>query len=378
MDTEPQPPDPGAAAANVATLPPSLEPCAAIDALLARPERYGFFQATRLLFRTHGLADLRAGGREAVRFGVIDSLSFPPGEITALQPASSLVDAELRMTVNFLGLTGPSGVLPHHYTRWLIARARARDPGPRDFLELFNHRLLLLFWHAWRKHRPEIALEFGLGQGVLRHVHDLVGMGTPALYERMYPRKRPASPARQATDAQRLPAAALGYYSGLVAQRPHGIGSLSQVVGDLLGAAVRAQGCFGSWQRIPRRDRTRLGRRAHALGEGCVLGSRYWDRQTTLQLRIGPLDRKRFQTLLPSGALLADVVELTRFLTGLALDLRIKLALRADQVPRLALGARGDDAPRLGWNTWLGGRRSRAPADEVEFRFSAMGGESWL
>ncbi|HEY9541987.1 MAG TPA: type VI secretion system baseplate subunit TssG, partial [Luteimonas sp.] len=151
-----------------------------------------------------------------------------------------------------------------------------------------------------------------------------------------------------------------------------------QVVGDLLGAAVRAQGCFGSWQHIPRRDRTRLGRSAHALGGGCVLGSRYWDRQTTLQLRIGPLDRKRFQTLLPSGALLADVVELTRFLTGLALDLRIKLALRADQVPRIALGARGDDAPRLGWNTWLGGRRSPAPADEVEFRFSAMGGESWL
>src|SRR3546814_5187197 len=71
---------------------------------------------------------------------------------------------------------------------------------------------------------------------------------------------------------------------------------------SLLGAAVRAQGCFGSWQRIPRRDRTRLGRSAHALGGGCVLGSRYWDRQTTLQLRIGPLDRKRFQTLLPSGA----------------------------------------------------------------------------
>src|SRR3546814_5626463 len=88
---------------------------------------------------------------------------------------------------------------------------------------------------------------------------------------------------------------------------------------SLLGAAVRAQGCFGSWQHIPRRDRTRLGRSAHALGGGCVLGSRYWDRQTTLQLRIGPLDRKRFQTLLPSGALLADVVELTRFLTGLAL-----------------------------------------------------------
>src|SRR3546814_17939287 len=75
--------------------------------------------------------------------------------------------------------------------------------------------MLRLFWHAWRKHRPEIALEFGLGQGALRHVHDLVGMGTPALYERLYPRARAPSPSPGQSDAQRPPAAALGYYRGL-------------------------------------------------------------------------------------------------------------------------------------------------------------------
>src|SRR3546814_3457646 len=76
MNTEPLPPGPDDDDANAATLPPSLAPRAAIYALMAQPERYGFFQAARLLFRTHGLTDLRAGGREAVRFGVIDSLSL--------------------------------------------------------------------------------------------------------------------------------------------------------------------------------------------------------------------------------------------------------------------------------------------------------------
>jgi type VI secretion system protein ImpH len=355
-----------------APTPPSLLPRAALEALLAQPERYGFFQAVRLLYRSHRIDGLHTGsGRETVRFAVPDSLSFPAGEIAGLQPAPAQIDAEHRLIVNFFGLTGPSGVLPRHYTRWLIARARARDPGPREFFELFNHRLLLLFWHAWRKHRPEIALEFGLGQGVLRHIYDLVGMGTPALFGRMYP----ATPAR--TDGRSLPGAALAYYSGLISQQPHGIGSLSQVVGDVVGAPATAQGCLGSWQRIAMRDRTRLGRQAHALGDGCVLGTRYWDRQTTLQLRIGPLDRAHFEALLPDGGLLAGVVELARFLTGLALDLRIKLALSADQVRPVALGARGAGAARLGWNTWLSGRRSTDPADEVEFHFSAMGGESW-
>src|SRR3546814_12722828 len=130
------------------------------DVCSAALERDGFFQAARLLFRTHGLTDLRAGGREAVRFGVIDSLSFPPGEITALQPAPEQVDAELRMTVAFPGLTGPRGVLPHHYTRWLTARARAPAHGPADFLDLFTTRLLLLSWRPWRNPRPAIPTQF--------------------------------------------------------------------------------------------------------------------------------------------------------------------------------------------------------------------------
>src|SRR3546814_18037173 len=107
---------------------------------MAQPERYGFFQAARRLFRTHGLTDLRGGGRAAVRFGVIDSLSFPPGEITALPPAPAQVDAELRITVAFLGLRGPRGVLPHRSTRWLIPRERAREPGPPGFQELVHTR----------------------------------------------------------------------------------------------------------------------------------------------------------------------------------------------------------------------------------------------
>src|SRR3546814_17557911 len=66
MNTEPLPPGPDDDDANAATLPPSLAPRAAIDALMAQPERYGFFQAARLLFRTHGLKIGRASGRERV------------------------------------------------------------------------------------------------------------------------------------------------------------------------------------------------------------------------------------------------------------------------------------------------------------------------
>ena len=56
---------------------------------------------------------------------------------------------------------------------------------------------------------------------------------------------------------------------------------------------------------------------------------------------------------------------------------RVRLSLRADQVAPLRLGARDQDRPQLGWNTWLGGRRDPRPAKDCEFHFSAMGGQSW-
>lgn len=345
--------------------PPGLRAFAPLQALSERPWDFGFFQAVRLLYLVEGLPPrLGASTPDRLRFAAPATLSFPPGEIVDLVREG---DARTTLTVNFLGLTGPSGILPRHYTEWLIARRQSRDTSARDFLDLFNHRLVTLFWHAWAKHRIDVNREFETGRGVLRYVYDLIGLGTPTLYARVAPR---AAAARPPAAAARLPRGALGYFSGLIAQRPHGSASIARVVADVTGAEVEVAGCHGTLQPIPHADRTRLGQRAHTLGEGCVLGAAVWDRQTTLLVRIGPLDRARFDSLLPCGNLLGSVVELLRFLTGLALDLHVKLALRADHVSATRLG--GDDSARLGWNSWLGGRRGTAPADECEFHFSGL------
>ncbi|MFN3310974.1 MAG: type VI secretion system baseplate subunit TssG [Thermomonas sp.] len=346
--------------------PDPMQP--ALERLHAQPGRFGFFQAVRLLYGAHGFDGRGSGARPGpLRFTTPASLAFPPSELASVNEA----DGHLQVCVNFLGLTGPSGVLPRHYTELLIARRLNRDRAAQDFLDLFNHRLTALFWLAWAKHRPEIGRQFGFHNSVLRYLEHIVGLGTPALQARLHP------PPRAAAQGRPLPGAAMLYFSGLIAQRPHGEHAIAQVVSAVVDAPVQANGCLGTWQRIAPEARTRLGRVNHALGAGGVLGTRYWDRQTTLRLTIGPLRRERFNTLLPRGPRLGDVIELCRFLTGLALDLRVRLSLHADQVPPLRLGARGEERPQLGWNTWLRGRRSRRPTTDTEFHFSAMGGQSW-
>lgn len=342
----------------------------AIDRLLHDPGRFGFFQAVRLMYGDSGFDGRGTGTRPGpLRFTTPASLSFPPSELQSI----TRTEATTRVCVNFLGLTGPSGVLPRTYTEMLIARHQVnRDHSAQEFLDLFNHRLVALFWLAWAKHRPEIGRQFGFNNSVFRYLEHIVGLGTPALQAQLHPGKRGNTATRKP-----LPSAALTYFSGLIAQRPHGEVSLAQVVSAVVGAPVQANGCLGTWQDIGREAQTRLGRNSNRLGHGCVLGTRYWDRQTTLRLTIGPIDGMRFNSLLPTGELLPDIIELSRFLTGLALDLRIRLSLRAEEVPPLRLGARTVDRPHLGWNTWLGGRRATCPAQDCEFHFSAMGGQSW-
>ena len=130
---------------------------------------FDFFQAVRSCIGLH--PDRARVGRagppaqEAVRFRVLPSLSFPPSSIHELRARRPGAARSRRMTVSFLGLTGPSGVLPRHYTEQLLP-ARTRPQGPengalRDWLDLFNHRMISLFYRAWEKYRFWIAHERG-------------------------------------------------------------------------------------------------------------------------------------------------------------------------------------------------------------------------
>ena len=184
----------------------------ALERLHAEPGRFGFFQAVRLLYSANGFDGRGTGARPGpLRFTTPASLAFPPSELHSIETG----DSNTRVCVNFMGLTGPSGVLPRTYTELLIARKTHRDRSAQEFLDVFNHRLVSLFWLAWAKHRPEIGRQFGFQNSVLRYLEYVVGLGTPALQARLHPNKRVAQKTRE------LPGAALGIATAEVARRQH-------------------------------------------------------------------------------------------------------------------------------------------------------------
>jgi type VI secretion system protein ImpH len=338
---------------------PTLE-----ETLKEEPYRFEFFQAVRLLERllparaAVGRHDTPPGG-EVVRFRTRPTLQFPASEVYEVKRALE-DEAPAEMSVAFMGLTGPSGVLPSHVTELVAERARARDHTLWEFLDLFSHRMVSLFYRAWERYRFMVAFERGKHDELTDDLFALVGMGTRGLRERLG-----------------LPDKALIFYGGLVAQRPHSGSAVESVLGDYFGVPAHLEPFTGQWLELDEESRTRLGAANSQLGCSTVAGTRVWDAQSKFRVRFGPLKLKQFERLLPvfcqpwqpsrlsplkrkgnerllpASTNYGAAVSLGRLMGGAELDFDMRLVLKAEEVPDCALGESGVTRPRLGWTTWL-------------------------
>ena len=129
------------------------------------------------------------------------------------------------------------------------------------------------------------------------------------------------------------------------------------LVSDWLGMRVEVVEFAGAWLSLPPDQRTRLSANGAwcRLGVDAAAGVRAWDPQARIILRIGPLDLKGFQLLLPDRVALHRLVSLVRAYLGFELGFAINPVLAAREVPPLLLTAAADPPPRLGWNTWIPG-----------------------
>ena len=105
------------------------------EELREHPGWFQFFQAVRLMHRMlpdrEPVGALLRPDREVLRFSANNLLAFPPSQIQMLDWAA---DGPARMKVNFMGLTGPMGVLPYCYTELIRDRDRLERLYHRGFL----------------------------------------------------------------------------------------------------------------------------------------------------------------------------------------------------------------------------------------------------
>ena len=244
--------------------------------LREEPYLFEFFQAVHLLERL--FPDKAPVGRfqppsaEVVRFVANSTLNFPASEVQSLDWPE---DGAGRMKVNFMGLTGSQGVLPLYYTSLLAERTRSGDLSAADFFDIFNHRMISLFYLAWEKYRFSIAYEREGLDPFSHHLMDLIGLGTPGLQNRL-----------PVIDDSLL------YYAGLLAQRPRSAEALRNLLCDYFEVPVGVEQFAGGWYPLDRNTQTALQGglgESEQLGFGAVVGDEVWDQTARVRIGIGPL-----------------------------------------------------------------------------------------
>jgi type VI secretion system protein ImpH len=309
------------------------------EMLADEPFRFHFFQAVRLLERM--APERESVGRfvplasEVVHFSAHQTTTFPASEIQSLKFEEG---KPARMAVNFMGLTGPLGLLTPYYTEYILERMRRKDFTLRDFLDIFNHRAISLFYRGWKKYRSGITHEAAGGNPLSSQLLALVGLGLPGLQER-----------------QTVADETIIYYAGLFSQHPRSAIALEQILSDYFGVATVVEQFAGAWYKLDRISQSSLdesGRYSEMLGLGTVLGDEVWDQQSVVRIRLGPLSMSQYLDFLPTGTAWEPLRSMVRFYFNDQLDFEVQLVLRRDETPFCELGGLGEAGPLLGWTTW--------------------------
>ncbi len=302
--------------------------------------RMEFFQAVRLLQRMEQgrspVGYFLPPGSEAVRFTVRNSLAFPPSQLYSLERGK---DGQLEMVVQFMGVCAAVTVMPHAYTEYLLLLVKNKDHAMADFFDLFNHRMISLFYRGWEKFRFFIGYEAGREDNLTPRILDFLGLGTAGLRERTV-----------------LPDEAYMAYSGLLSRHTRTAGGLRQILEDYFGVSVTIVQFAGTWRFLPRENQTEFtgaNRASERLGIGTVVGSEVWDHHGRIRVQIGPLGFDEYVNFLPGASAHRELEGWVRFYSSGKYEAEVQLILKKGEAPACELGLRGPSGPRLGLASWL-------------------------
>lgn len=359
-----------------------------IARMLADPRRADFFLLVRALQAAAGPGIPRVGeslklSQEVVRFGQPPFLDFaaasidgvrtrrsvlartpavveanPPAPKPAAEPDAEDEGARHKIYQYFFGLFGPNGALPLHLTEYALSRWRHhKDPVLIEFADLFHDRMVAFFFRAWAEARMEVDFDRGLAESrFATYIGSLCGLGSPSVYGR-----------------DSIGELAKLHYVGHLARQVRNAEGLRDLLQDYFQVPVEVLTFQGRWLELPMSSRCRLGGPpgSRELGQTTLLGSRVWDCQLTIRIRIGPLGLSDVARFLPGGKSFQRLRDWLRIYCTQPFFWDVQMVVLKEQVKPIQLGGAEPGVAsgcggRLGWTTWLTTRPlERNPEDLI-------------
>jgi type VI secretion system protein ImpH len=325
-----------------------------IDKLLSSPQSFDLLKAIALLdqeasqmgFSPLDSRDSRPGletiGRQSVRLSGQSSLGFVPSDVSAVTSSPETGEA-FKLLTAVMSLAGNTGPLPLAFTEELIARNANQDFATRDFLDLFHHRLLRLFYLIRKRSHPGLSIQDPWQSAVPRLVSHLANLP-------------PVRSARIEYSPATYPR-----HSSLLAMESRSVVGLRQYLFDRLGIRFQIESFVGRWQFLKGGFVNRLGSstseptsaRGHQtiLGRNAILGQRVMVPTHGIRLTAGPMPSKIIDGLLPGAPDHSKLKTcLIQYLPS-STSVEVSLSPLRASIPRPILAAKAN--LRLGQTAWL-------------------------
>lgn len=266
-----------------------------------------------------------------------------------------------RIDVSFMGLYGAAAPGPLYFSELIIDPTVEEVAHLRNFLDLFNHRLLSFYYRAWQKYRYPYRYEPRAKDAFSAKVLAFTGLRD-----------------EEARSQTHLHVPRLVKYVGLLSMRTRPLVGLRRLLADYFRhlltdaeaqAVARGEGedpgerqlavralerlrirsWMLRWVEIPAEEQNRIGLRNSSLGQSLTLGEATPNRTGKFRVRLGPLTYRAYRRLLPGGEPFRLLCALTRLWVGDRLDFDFEIVLRRQDVPEAQLG----EGVQLGWTGWI-------------------------
>ena len=292
-----------------------------IDTLFSEPAAFEFFQAVRLLQRhlkhTKNI-DAEKALNDFIQFNATLSLAFQKSELESLVACEN--NNGYILIPSMIGLTGNLGALPLVYTQKLNTNSWAKKNGSTVFLDLFNNRLINLFYKASIQYNLPLLAELKQDKHYLDCIHALSGI----------------SP-RPSIVNNKLISQVLAEFGGLLQGQMLNAESIQQLLSAVLKQPVIVHQFIPEWFTIPNESRNYLSAPHIQLGLNTFCGERVKQIDSKIQLEIGPLDYVTYLKFLPEGEFNKILRQLLKKIISFTTHVEVVLVIDKNQVRNIQL-----------------------------------------
>ncbi|OUY08252.1 type VI secretion system baseplate subunit TssG [Acinetobacter populi] len=275
------------------------------------------------------LGDELRFGKNNFRFGQSAHMSFQPRQVRQIEQKNKYV----KVDINGFGLFGPNGPLPLHITEYIYEKKiHQKEQTFNDFLDIFHHRLISLFYKSWRNAQDVISLDNQDIWQFSRYIASLTGSADHQnlkkdihIYNKFY-------------------------YTGYLLNQNIPVNNLKDILSQYFDVPIEIKENIGQWIYAKEFSTYLSYTKENVLGQGLLIGDKIFDATQKFRIVIGPLAPNVYLKFLPGNILAKKLIAWVEQYIRYQYQWDVEIIIDRPKIIQQTLGGELS----LGFTSWIG------------------------